>query len=121
MSAPVERMIRAAAKKKIRGRELFTSVDIANDIKTSGVWVRNRNVAERLRQCVMRWAEEENTSYTQQMITVDAGSRMTSANVYLPTNKTVSSMYLKRDQKAITPSEFEDMHKTSVMPWNKRD
>jgi len=121
MSAPVERMIRAITKIKILEHEAFTSVDVANEIKRHGVWVRNRDVAERLRQCVERWAKEVNEDYIQEKIRVDAGKSMRFANVYMPVDESVSDDYLKRDQKAISPVDFEKMHKTSVMPWNSRD
>jgi len=121
MGIPVERIVRATTKIKIRNHESFTSVDIANEVKSHGIWVRNRDVAERLNQCVDRWAKEEGEEYTQEIITVDVGGfGMRRAKAYIPSDGSVSSDYLKRDQRAISPEHFDRMHKTSVMPWNSR-
>jgi protein involved in sex pheromone biosynthesis len=119
---PIERIIRAVAKKKIRSLEPFTSVDIANDIKLFGIWISNKNIADRLRKCVIRWSKEEGFEYKQENINVDCGSEgMKKAIVYIPSNNFSSSDYLKRDQQAISPDTFKSIHKTSVMPWNSRN
>lgn len=119
MSIPYERIIRAVTKEKIRNYESFTSVDIANTIKKFGLWIRNQTVAKRLNQCVLRWAEEEGKVYKTDIIKVDAGIQgMVNATIYIPDNGINSEDYLNRDQKAYSQDDFNNMHKTKVMPWN---
>ena len=121
MSIPYERIIRAIAKEKMRNRESFTSVDIGNTIKTLGLWIKNKTIADRLKQCVIRWAEELDTDYKTELIKVDAGiDGIVNTFLYIPVDGSTSEEYLKRDQKAISPMDFNNMHKTKVMPWNKR-
>lgn len=118
---PIERIIRAVSKERIRSQKSFTSVDIANAIKRFGIYVRNTIIAERLKDCVCRWADEENIKYKTEVINVDAGNKgVVKATLYLPDDGTAQSDYFDRDQKAISPIDFDEMHKTKVMPWNKR-
>ena len=45
-----ELLIKAKIDEYVTKNEAFTSVDIANAIKTDGTWIRNRDVAAWLRK-----------------------------------------------------------------------
>jgi hypothetical protein len=81
----------------------FTSVDIANAIKTEGTWVRNREVASWLRN----WTPPVGYSVTK--ISVSQGSDVRQASVYIPNTLAIKD-YAETSQDAITPSEFETLH-----------
>ena len=86
--------------------EMFTSVDIANAIKTDGTWVRNSEVAHWLRN----W-HTFNDGYTVTRIPVTAADtqQTVSANLYLPQGED-SANYVKVTQPAMTPDEFKALH-----------
>ena len=81
----------------------FTSVDIANAIKTEGTWVRNREVASWLRN----WTPPVGYSVTK--ISVSQGSNVAQASVYIPNTLAITD-YVNTQQDAMTPGEFEAMH-----------
>jgi hypothetical protein len=81
----------------------FTSVDIANAIKTEGTWVRNRAVASWLRN----WTPPVGYSVTK--ISVSQGNNVAQANVYIPNTLAITD-YVKTSQDAMTPAEFETLH-----------
>ncbi len=82
----------------------FTSVDIANAIKTEGTWIRNRAVAS----CLRNWTPPVGYSVTK--ISVSQGSKQpTQASVYIPNTLSISD-YATTSQDAMTPDEFEAMH-----------
>lgn len=81
----------------------FTSVDIANAIKTEGTWVRNREVASWLRN----WTPPVGYSVTK--ISVNQGNNVVQASVYIPNTLAITD-YVTTSQEAMTPSEFETLH-----------
>ncbi len=81
----------------------FTSVDIANAIKTEGTWVRNREVASWLRN----WTPPVGYSVTK--ISVSQHGTIAQANVYIPNTLAITD-YVKTSQDAMTPAEFETLH-----------
>lgn len=81
----------------------FTSVDIANAIKTEGTWVRNREVASWLRN----WTPPVGYSVTK--ISVSQGNNVSQASVYIPNTLAISD-YVTTSQDAMTPAEFETLH-----------
>lgn len=95
---------------------MFTSVEIANHLKRLGVWMRNRHVAEYLRDNLVDISAEFGVDYTCRIIVVDSGGRNMNATLYLPQFKDAGD-YLARDLRAITPDEFEAMH--GVSPFEK--
>ena len=102
-TADEERIIKAAANKFLRGRKMFTSVDIANDIKLSGTWIRNHVVAGYLRQNTLAIANGLMLMYEQTIIpvTLENGD-ITEAYLYHPVG-TNSDDYADTDQRALDP------------------
>ena len=84
--------------------EGFTSVNIANAIKRDGTWIANREVAAWLRS----WNVDPEYTVTRINVTLEDGSPARAA-VYMPESKPVSE-YTGRDERAMTPDEFETMH-----------
>lgn len=84
----------------VQQNEAFTSVDIANAIKTDGTWIRNRVVARWLRH------EFHESNYEITSIDLDNGQ---SANLYHPSFMDAEN-YDARGQKAMTPAEFKQLH-----------
>ena len=102
-TADEERIIKAAANKFLRGRKMFTSVDIANDVKLEGTWIRNHVVAGYLRQNVLSIASELMLMYNQTLISVTlANGDTTDTYLYHPVG-TNSSDYTDRNQRALDP------------------
>ena len=89
----------------------FTSVDIANAIKTDGTWVGNRDVAKFLRN----WTPPLNYGITRVTVQVADTGDTAQAGVYLPDNQSVSD-YTATSQEAMTPDQFEALHGVSAFP-----
>lgn len=83
----------------------FTSVDIANAIKTDGTWVGNREVAAWLR----KWAPPSNYGITKVTVQVVDTGKTAQAGVYLPDTMAVSD-YTATATEAMTPAQFEALH-----------
>jgi len=86
----------------IKEDRMFTSVDIANEVKSEGLWVRNREVRD--------WLLENFTdkdlfgNYTISQIYVCNGSSV--ASLYHPALSDPND-YLERNQKPLTPDEVK--------------
>ena len=85
----------------------FTSVDVANSIKSDGTWIRNREVAAYLR----RWTPILGYCISRVTVTLENGGTTTAA-VYLPVTLSVAD-YAETAQRAMTPAEFEQIHGTN--------
>ncbi len=83
----------------------FTSVDIANAIKTDGTWIGNRAVAAWLR----RWTPPSNYGITKVTVQVADTGGTAQAGVYLPDTMAVSD-YTATATEAMTPDQFEALH-----------
>lgn len=106
----IDRVVKATIKEKMRSGDAFTSVDVANEIKRRGSWIRNRTVAQICRENVINFSNEMGMTYEATLVTVDTGSSMTQAYLYHDRDFDPTD-YDSRDQKAISRDEFEDMHK----------
>lgn len=102
-----EQIIESAVNDFVTKTESFTSVDVANSIKRSGTWVRNRDVAAWLR------ANFRSPNYKKSRISVDGNG--TTAMLYHP-DYYDPSVYTGSGQSAITPDEFKQLHPTAVIP-----
>jgi hypothetical protein len=80
-------------------KKLFTSVDVANDIKKSGIWKRNRVVAAEIRE-MFSSGDGVFDGYDRAYINVDGDSK--SAALYLPCGVNPDD-YVERNQKAEVP------------------
>jgi len=98
----VERSI----KEFILAGKMFTSIDIANSIKKDGMWIRNREVAEVLRDRAIEISEDLEEEYLSTVIVVTNGH---TANLYFPCEAN-PLIYSNSNAKAITLPEFESMH-----------
>lgn len=91
---------------------LFTSVDIANEVKRRGTWVRNRDVAAYLRSHVLRVVGGD---YIQTLIEVKlANGTEVPAYVYHPEG-TNALEYRDIAQSAMTPDEFNALHPSQAI------
>lgn len=81
----------------------FTSLDIANQTKAAGYFVRNRWISEWLRSNVSRLAYERGALFNSSLITVDSkADNITLAYLYHHF-QTDPDSYLDRDQNPISP------------------
>jgi hypothetical protein len=88
----------------VNDTKVFTSLDIANAIKTDGTWIRNREVAS----CLRNWTPPVGYGMTKISVTVTGGGP-TQASVYVPNTLSLSD-YVATAQDAMTPTEFETLH-----------
>lgn len=98
MSTTIE--VKEAVREFVAGNKLFTSVDVANEIKKAGVWKRNRDVAAELRN-LFASGDSAFDGYDRCNISVESGSK--TATLYLPCGATPDD-YTQRDQKALGPA-----------------
>ena len=97
---------------------MFTSLDITNQAKKSGLRIRNYQVADWMRRNVIAIAHDQGSMYNQQLITVDSkAAGMTLAYLYLP-NWESSSNYLDRDQN---PKSYNTKPNNKKSKISKRD
>jgi hypothetical protein len=104
--------IEAVVQEYIGQGKMFTSVDIANEVKKRGTWVRTRQVRDYLHTNVLALS---NYSYREEQITVvrsEDGQHVV-ATLYLPPNESASN-YDATNQHAMTPDEFDALHGTAV-------
>jgi len=81
----------------------FTSVDISNNIKMDGIWVKNSEVSNWLHSF-------SNHAYTKTLIDVTSTEK---AFLYHPISFDIN-LYSGQNQIAITPDEFEKKYKKKV-------
>lgn len=93
----------------INDEELFTSVDIANAVKSDGLWVRNREVRDWLKENFGNKTIFKN--YTTTQIKVCKGS--SAATLYHPDNVNADA-YLETDQHTLTPDEVKAIAKANI-------
>lgn len=91
--------VKAAVQEFTAAKKQFTSVDIANEVKKTGKWIRNRDVAAELRALI--GGDSVFDGYDTCRIPVDAGSK--TATLYLPCGSDPQD-YKDRDQKALGPT-----------------
>jgi len=89
----------------VKAKKLFTSVDIANAIKTNGTWVRNSAVASWLRN------EFDESTYTTSMISVNYGNIR--ASLYYPLHENPGN-YANSNLEAIDPFKFKDVNTYTI-------
>jgi hypothetical protein len=87
-------------------QSMFTSVNVANAIKTDGAWVRNREVAEWLRNNFSNLNSQHNSDYMFVQISVGNGQQ---ANLYLPVTADPNN-YTDTNLEALTPDDFKKLH-----------
>jgi DNA-binding CsgD family transcriptional regulator len=98
--------------------KIFTSVDVANEVKRCGKWISNTDVAAYLRLTVINLSNQIQIAYKQETISVTTNKGQTTASIYLPVNANVSS-YQGTDQSAMTPEEFLKLHPGKSVPgWS---
>lgn len=99
-------IIKDVVDKFVAGEALFTSVDIANEVKKSGTWLSNSDVAF--------WLRNEFSAitlgYTNTIIQVLNGT--VTARLYHPINGDISDYTTaQRNQEAVTYKDFIDNYK----------
>ena len=88
-------------------KALFTSIDIANEVKRRGTWVPNRDVALYMRQHELL-APGGDYLMTLTMVSLRDG-RPVEAYVYHPVGSPVTA-YGEILQSAMSPQEFAALH-----------
>ena len=98
--------IRAEAGQWMQRGKMFTSVDIANSLKQRGDWMRNREVADYLRNNLVGISKQYwGQGYQKSTIDVSLpNGSYTEATLYHPAG-TDASNYTKTSQKAMSPDE----------------
>lgn len=86
---------------------MFTSVDIANAIKTDGIWINNSTVASWLRNNFDIVNQSTGDNYCIKLI--DVANNTHRAYLYYPFFCTPDS-YANKDAVAITPDQFYVLH-----------
>jgi hypothetical protein len=112
-TAQEEQLIRNELDQWITSNKMFTSVDIANAIKESGEWIRNREVAGYLRNNACFVASVLlGKKYIATQIDVDVSGTPGTTTLYHPVGDNPDN-YTNRNQKAKSPV---DMHQATTMP-----
>lgn len=102
-------LIELKVKDFISKDEMFTSVDIANAIKNTGVFIRNIQVAEWLRN---NFSDADLfAGYMISFIQVNGGQQ--TARLYHPNHKDPDN-YATRDQVALTPDDVDKIKNNSI-------
>lgn len=91
----------------ISQQTMFTSVDIANSIKTDGIWINNSIVASWLRNNFENINQSTGDNYDSKII--DVANNTHRAFLYFPFFCTPDS-YSNTDAVAITPDQFYVLH-----------
>jgi hypothetical protein len=109
MCTPAEALkIRTEVGSWMQRGKMFTSVDIANSLKQRGDWIRNRTVADYLRQNVVNFAPQYGCKYTKSVIDVQLpNGSYTEATLYHPEGSSPSA-YTRTAQKALSPDEAKN-------------
>jgi len=102
--------IRPVVEKLTRAKKMFTSVDVANEVKKSGTWMRNREVAAELR-AMFQGGDPAFDGYDKMAIPVRGGSK--SATLYLVEGDDPDS-YLDRNQDALAPTKSATQSATKI-------
>lgn len=96
-----DQVIQKQTDNLVKSNQLFTSLDVSNSIKRSGTWIKHTEVAEWLRN------NFNAPDYNKDIISVANGEQ---AFLYYPELSDPSS-YVKTNQSAITPQEFDALLK----------
>ena len=104
-----EALIQAKVEEFISGDKLFTSVDVANAIKSDGEWIRNRVVRDWLLENIT--TNDIFSGYTKTRINVNGGTHQ--ATLYLPTWAD-ADIYDKTDQRVLTPDEVKSIRRNKI-------
>jgi len=104
---PMDMTIKAKVEELVKKNKMFTSMDVANGIKRDGVWVRNREVRDWLRDAV---SSEPLLlgAYTHTLIDICGGAAQ--ATLYYPLYSDPDK-YSGTDQVALTPDEVKTIAK----------
>jgi hypothetical protein len=113
-TADEERVIKMKVEEFLQQGKMFTSVDIANEIKLSGTWIRNRDVAGYLRGNAMSLARMLMIVYRQTMIpvTLDDGTT-TETYLYYPMGMDAND-YTNTNQRALGPIDANHPRSASI-------
>jgi len=107
-------VLRAVVTGWIIAEKAFTSVELCNHMKRLGIWIRNREVAEFLRENVESIASEYGVYSDKTLISVDVKNKFGATAYLYHVVGYDHTVYNGRDLKAITPEEFEAMHGISA-------
>lgn len=99
---PLDTTIKTKVQEFVSRQEMFTSIDISNAIKTDGIWIKSREVAEWLRNNFSDVSVFGD--YAQTSIPVCGGR--SDAALYHPLMSDVVN-YTNRDQRALTPDDVK--------------
>jgi len=97
---PASNEVKVVVEEFSRGQKQFTSIDVANQVKRSGKWRRNRDVASELRD-MYATDDAALAGYSRCSIAVKGGSK--TATLYFPSG-TDPEDYKDRDQRADSPT-----------------
>lgn len=99
---PLDTSIKNKVQEFILRNEMFTSVDISNAIKSEGIWIKNREVAEWLRT---NFSDASIFGdYARTSILVCNGA--TEASLYHPHMSDIAK-YANREQRTLTPDDVK--------------
>jgi hypothetical protein len=94
-------------------KALFTSIDIANEVKRRGTWIPNRDVALYMRQAVPLASGGDYLMTLTTCLLKDG--RSVPAYVYHPVG-TFATEYREIPQSAMSPQEFAALHPSAPNP-----
>lgn len=112
----INKIVRDLVKKKVKNKDMFTSLDISNEIKESGIWISNRDVSSQLKEIFLKNYKRYTTSLISVKRTEDG------VNVYATlyhNKKSNIDDYKNREGKAIKPPEITDCKKSSKINDDK--
>lgn len=103
---PLDTTIQEIVESAVKAEKMFTSVDIANTIKLKGIWIRNREVRNWMREAFSTPSRFPDYMISQILVCNDT----TLASLYHPVWLDPSD-YNDRDQKALTPVQVRNIQK----------
>ena len=103
---PLEATIRSTIESYVKQQEPFTSVDIANAIKKTGIWIRNSEVAAWLRKNYDTDPMFDEYQKSPILVCNDTTTASLYHSIYYDQNE-----YTDREQRPLTPQDVKQIKK----------
>lgn len=98
----VKKIVKETIRDFIKEKKAFTSVDVSNKIKTSGVWISNTDVSIQIKEIFSKNYKR----YTQSLIKIEKNNNEITATLY-HSKKMDLNGYKHSFVEAMKPDEFK--------------
>lgn len=107
----MNKIIKEIINKKIEKKEMFTSLDITNELKKQGIWIKNSVVSKKLKEIF----KNKKKKYMTTLISVSLKGESDENNALLYHHKKDNiKKYKNKEGKIITKEEFIDITKILI-------